>query len=384
MPSPFPSMRSVGLAIEQACKQQRWLLRYSHCKRVFHNWRENGYTEPLPDSRRCLLDLRKIANDGEQGRRFHSLVMLLRRGGYDVSMVPRLEFMQTGDRLFKANALAQTRPFFEDDLPADFRHFDFCLSDSRRPNRYALRTLPVLTGTRKPLAGGDLAMPYGLYPEVWDRHEDEKFDAYRSCQRVWRFFFGGNCSQQSYIGIKKYRRLRPVDRYRVVCEINHYFADSTLTITSDQQLESARQNRHESFVMIDNAHYRTNPGLWLGLLAQSDFFLAAPGGDYPVSHNAIEAIAVGTIPVLEYDSLFTPPLRDGVNCITYRGIDGLRRAAARIESMEQREISDLRSNVIDYYESHLSPAAFCRQLEDASTKRLHLFPYLTPATRQAA
>ncbi|MCA9139495.1 MAG: hypothetical protein KDB00_22130 [Planctomycetales bacterium] len=373
-------------------KQHRWLWRYTHCRRVLRDWVADAEGRQFAGSRRCLLDLRRIAIDGEQGRRFHALVTLLERGGYELAMVPRLQFLQTGHRTFKASALAKVKPYFPvgsaagfpAESDADVVPFDLCLSDSASASPLARRTIPVLTGIGNALAAGDLAMPYSFFPTVWDQREDDRFDRYRRGPRNWRLFFGGHCSLESYSRIKKYRRLCPVDRYHVVREVRRYFSQSTLTIASDLQLESAQRQRHESFVMIDNADYRTDPSRWLGLLAQSDFFLAAPGCDYPLSHNAIEAIAVGTIPVLEYDSLFTPPLRDGENCIAYRGLDGLRHAAARIETMDQADIRRLRTGVIDYYKTHLSPESFCKNLESEHTKRLHLFSYLTPAIHSAA
>lgn len=384
MPSPLTSLRAAGLAIERSVKQHRWMWRYTHCKRVLQAWVENTDQQIPNRSRSCLLDLRRIAIDGEQGRRFHALVTLLERGGYALSMVPRLQFLQSGHREFKANALTKIKPFFPDKRGDEFRPFDLCLSDGATPSPLARRTVPVLTGTNQAMTEGDLAMPYSFYPSVWDQREDDRFEGYRNGQRNWRMFFGGHCSIESYSRIRKYTRLRPVNRYHVVREVQRYFSESTLSITSDAQLESALGQRHESFVMIDNAHYRTDPSRWLGLLSQSDFFLAAPGCDYPLSHNAIEAIAVGTIPVLEYDSLFTPPLRDGENCIVYRGIDGLRHAAARVETMDQSDIRRLRAGVIDYYKTHLSPQAFCEQLENNRTQRLHLFAYLTPAIKSCA
>lgn len=384
MPSPLQRIRTLALGLERSVKQYRWLLRYAHSKRVRKFWMSQRNDAVVSNEKRCLLDLRRIANDGEQGRRFHALAMLLNRGGYSLSLVPRLQFLQTGDRAFKASALSFIQPFCEDDLPADFRPFDLCLSDRRGEHRHADRTIEVLADTKNPLATGDLALPYSFYPDVWNQCDDHDFDAYRRHRRVWRFFFGGYCSKQSYRRIKKYSRLQPVDRYSAVREVNRYFAHSTIEICSHRQLLSAQAARHESFVMIDNTKYRPDANRWLGLLAQSDFFLAAPGCDYPLSHNAIEAIAVGTIPVLEYDSLFTPALRDGENCIAYRGMDGLRDAASRVDAMNQHEIERLRSGVIQYYESHLSPAAFCKRLESDRTNRLHLFSYLTPAAKQAA
>lgn len=377
-------IRTAGLSLERWVKQQRWWLRHAHCRRVLAGWledhRQPSETSPVTASapKRCLLDLRKIANDGEQGRRFHALISLLSRGGYELSMVPRLSFLQTGHRPFKAAALKSIRPLLEDDLTEDFQPFDICLRDRPGPHPLAHRTLQVLADTTQTADANTLALPYSFYPSVWDRGEDERFASYRSHPRIWRLFFGGHCSEASYRRIKKYPWLSPLDRYHVVQETLQYFSEATLHIESHEQLRSAQRQRHESFVFIDNAGYRTEAAHWLGLLAQADFFLAAPGCDYPLSHNAVESIAVGTIPVLEYDSLFTPSLRDGVNCIAYRGRDGLRHALKRIEQMSASEIDHLRQGVIEYYECHLSPTAFCRQLNDPRFQRLHLFSYLTP------
>lgn len=370
-------LRTLGLSLEHAVKQHRWLWRYAHCRRVADHWRMRHHGAESPRAaKRCLLDLRAIASDGEQGRRFHALVQLLSRGGYGLSLVPHLSFLQTGHREFKSRALDQIRPFGRS---GDGTTFDLCLRDRRGPHPSAQRTIEVVTATSTPLRSDDVAMPYSFYPDIWDRNEDHRFEAYRNQKRLWRLFFGGHRSKMSYARIRKYPWLQPIDRDEVVRETLAYFSDSTRQIDSYDRLASALQTRHESFVMIDNGRFRTEAKDWLKLLANADFFLAAPGCDYPLSHNAIESISVGTIPVLEYDTLFTPALQDGENCISYRGVDGLREALARIEAMPRWRIDQLRQRVVDYYESHLSPAAFCNRLEQASTRRLHLFSYLTPS-----
>jgi hypothetical protein len=382
MPSETPTshrLRAIGLSLEHFVKQQRWLWRYPHCRRVTDDWLARRRGTADASAKRCLLDFRKIAADGEQGRRFHALVNLLSRGGYELYLVPRSSFMQTGHRIFKARALELVRPAGDAECDAVPEGFDLCLRDRRGVDRRARRTIEVMTSPRQKLRPHDLAVPYSFYPEVWDRNEDQRFPEYRRRARRWRLFFGGHCSKDSYLRIGKYPWLNPLDRYRVVRETRGYFSGATLEIESQPQLARALQTRHDSFVMIDNARFRIDASDWLGLLASADFFLAAPGCDYPLSHNAIESIAVGTIPVLEYDGLFVPPLRDGENCITYRGVEGLRETLLRIESMPADQIEALRRRVIDYYEAHLSPAAFCHQLESNSTRRLHLFSYLTPS-----
>ncbi len=385
MPFLTPKLRAAGLAVEHTLKQHRWMWRYGHCKRVLRQWlqQQRDHLHSDASAGRCLLDLRKIANDGEQGRRFHTLVTLLQRGGYQTWMMPHLPFMQTGHRPFKAQALRQVLPFdpFQD---RDSREpFDLCLRDARGTSRFAKRTIQVLTSPWHVLDASDLPMPYSFYPSVWDHGEDRRLESYRNTNRIWRLFFGGHCSQESYRRIKKYTRLSLVDRYDVVREVERQFAADTLAICSDPELEAAIRTEHDGFVKIDNAVYRTDADRWLSLLAHADFFLAAPGCDYPLSHNAIEAIAVGTIPVLEYETLFSPPLIDGHNCIAYQGTDGLREALTEIRSMPDHQIRRMRSAVIDYYESHLSAEAFCRDLQNEHTHRLHLFPYLTPASKAA-
>ena len=372
------TLRTSGLALERTVKQWRWILRIGRIRRLCRRWRAESAHQAASGSKRCLLDLRRIACDGEQGRRFYALVALLERGGYQLAMVPRLRFLQSGHRGFKAAALRKITPYGEDSRPPDHRPFDLCLSDSAGEHPHARQTIRVLTNTRRALRAGDLAMPYGFYPRIWEQNEDADFDAYRREHRRWRLFFGGHCSRESYQRIRKFTRLRCVDRYTVIQQVLDHYQGRTVRIESDEELAEALQRRIDDFVMIDNATYRTESDHWLRLLSRASFFLAAPGCDYPLCHNAIEAMAIGTIPVLEYDSLLTPPLRDGVNCIAYRGREGLKQALARIESLTEAEIGQMRQETIRYYESHLSPTAFCRQLEAESVKRLHLFSYLTP------
>ena len=52
-------------------------------------------------------------------------------------------------------------------------------------------------------------------------------------------------------------------------------------------------------------------------------------------HNAIEAMAVGTVPVLEYASLFSPPLEHGVNCIDLSSFEDIDDAIKEILSFKK-------------------------------------------------
>ncbi|OYP35034.1 hypothetical protein [Rhodopirellula sp. MGV] len=376
--------RPYRITIEHRVKQWRWLARLKRTRQIRDHWlwiHETDQATPVRSAeKRCLLDLRKVTCDGEQGRRFHALVSLLSRGGYQVFLVPRLEFLQTGNRLFKASALQIAEPLTD---AASDQHFDLCLTDHRGEHPQATQTIQLVSNAREPVWPTDLEVPYSFYPLIWDNHEDARFEAYRNQTRQWRLFFGGHCSQKAYHTIRFYHRLQPVDRHTVINDLLASYSGDTIQIESDQQLDTMMSHRHDGFVMIDNDRYRTDASQWLRLLSNASFFVAAPGCDYPFSHNAIESIAIGTIPLLEYDSLFTPHLIDGVNCVAYRGRTGLRDAVRRINAMSESKIATMRQAVIDYYEDHLSPHAFCGRLETQSPKRIHLYPYLAPVTKAA-
>lgn len=373
------SIRNAGLFVERSAKQWRWLVRLSHAKRMRNQWMALDHGESQLGRQRCLFDLRRIACDGEQGRRFHALVSLLSRGGYEISIVPRLSFFQSAHKGFKQSALANVRPFLEQTSLSDPSLFDLCISDSSCPHPLAQRTLQLVSNTSRPVDSDELPVPYSLYPKIWDNGEDKHFAKYRSTKRAWRLFFGGHCGREAYTDMT-YDRIKTVDRFTVLQMTQCHFADRVADIRSEEQLQVELSRENDSFVIINNDHFRTAPQHWLGMLARSEFFLAPPGSDYPISHNLIESLAVGTIPVLEYDSIMTPALQDGVNCIAYRGTEGLKEALHRVESMPMAEVAKLRNRVVEYYEQHLSPNAFCQKMRRADVTRLHQFSYLTPAS----
>lgn len=84
----------------------------------------------------------------------------------------------------------------------------------------------------------------------------------------------------------------------------------------------------------------------------------------PMCHNAIEAMAVGTIPLLEYPEYFHPPLQTGVNCIAFQGQSNLLEQVKRIKNMSREEVYQLRKAVISYYEKYLAPSAWVERLAD--------------------
>lgn len=364
-------------SVQQNARQTRWLFRISQSKRLRQKWLDSVQSEegarPAELGKTCLLDIRKIVFDGEQGRRFHALVSMLSRGGYRVHVMPHLSFLQTGRKQFKWSALCGTVPYLAETAP---KRFDLCLSDRSADHPLAVRTVKLAATTTRSIGNRDIPMPYSHHPLIWDLAEDRRFDEYRRRPRRWRLFFGGNCQIGAYGRIKKYKRLKTIDRYSLLQLAFEHFGSQITRVVDEVDFQKQSKTQHPGFVVIDSDDYRIPPQKWMGALSIASFMLAAPGCDYPLSHNCVEAMAVGTIPVLEYDALFYPALQDGVNCIAFRGQQGFLSALERVETMSEEQVASIRAGVIEYYQSHLSPESLCRDLESSEHHCLHMFPYL--------
>lgn len=101
---------------------------------------------------------------------------------------------------------------------------------------------------------------------------------------------------------------------------------------------------------------------YLNALRQCDFFLTPPGWGMPFSHNLIEGMAAGCVPVLNYPEFLDPPLEDGVNCLRFADATGLKGAVERLLRMEAAEIVRMRRAVIDYYHQQLEPGQWLNKV----------------------
>jgi hypothetical protein len=117
-------------------------------------------------------------------------------------------------------------------------------------------------------------------------------------------------------------------------------------------------------VLIDSRKAAISPDRWLPTLAGARFFLCCPGGRQPLCHNLIEAMSVGTIPLIEYGNRLTPRLRDGETAICFDGRRGLIEAVERIDRMTADELAGLSRRVAAFYDEHLCGTRFFHRLRD--------------------
>jgi hypothetical protein len=194
-----------------------------------------------------------------------------------------------------------------------------------------------------------------------------------------RVFFAGSTREASYNKKLIETMYHKITRYQALEFIRAQFDPALLHLgkpPTDEGLCLAK------LVLTDvsQAENRILQSDWLRTLASAHFFLCLPGTDYPMCHHTIEAMACGTIPILQYPEHFEPPLVPGENCLSFSHPDDLLTTLRRAIEMPLTEIEMLRTNARNYYHRHLSFPHFGQRLLDhpGTHLTLHIAKHLHP------
>ena len=92
----------------------------------------------------------------------------------------------------------------------------------------------------------------------------------------------------------------------------------------------------------------------------------------PMCHNVTEAMAVGTIPVINYPEWLNPDLEDMVNCVAFSDPDSLVNKITQVLNMERHKINEMKNRVIKYYRDNLDTSSLVKTLEAVPNKEIAL------------
>lgn len=226
--------------------------------------------------------------------------------------------------------------------------------------------------------GEVIEIPFSMHPMQYHTNQVVKIPGLRQTARKIRIFFGGNTTKQAYQG-------RSVPQYG---QLNRHEA-TELIINSVPETEIITElNRFNSFVSEDNSFVNKFILLradesgqlktedWLSTIAKSQFFMCFSGTNRPICHNAVEAMSVGTIPIISYQDWFTPPLEHMKNTVIYTGKDDLASTVRLVMQMPEAQVKEMSQRVMDYYDEFLTPRHFQKRFESNNEKfcTLMLFP----------
>ncbi|PSN20053.1 hypothetical protein C7271_04140 [filamentous cyanobacterium CCP5] len=226
--------------------------------------------------------------------------------------------------------------------------------------------------------GQNWVMPFPMHPGIYRREKHQKLSSFRAMSKSLKILFAGNLDPKLYSEANEFgllARFQIVPRSNIVQALMSELNSDFILIEDEAQKNRVFAGEYTNKCLaINSKKCHTPQDYWLETLAKSDFFLCAPGAYMPLCHNAVEAMSVGTIPLINYPDWFCPSLKDLHNCIRFESEADLIDRVEFILNMPRPQIAELRQNVLDYFETHMSVENFLHELivSDHEDITLHL------------
>jgi hypothetical protein len=211
--------------------------------------------------------------------------------------------------------------------------------------------------------GEKLNIPYFFHPNIYQLNQHKNLEHLRKNIRKIRIFFGGNACENyinnQYHDLRIYNQIPRFDAIQAILDTN----TKIKTVKKVNEFYDFLNNHNndysnECYLLQTDMLSHANTKDWFETVSKSDFFLCLSGIELPMCHNTIEAMAVGTIPILGYPDWFFPSLEHGKNAIIYSGKEDLRKKLNEVFTMSSKEIKEMQKNVIEYYQKNLTPESF--------------------------
>ncbi len=184
------------------------------------------------------------------------------------------------------------------------------------------------------------------------------------CSRKKSGFISGNFDNKRYKQITKNNYFDIPNRV----EIFNYIGSQSYNrkIKTYNELVDFIESDEDNIVLLINAEddFRLSFSELIKTLERFSFFIALPGVVMPQSHNVIEAMSAGCIPIIHdtYANLFIPPLVNNETALIYKNKKELNDLLIECFARSQEGISILRKNVVDYYDLYLSPSSVVEKI----------------------
>lgn len=234
-----------------------------------------------------------------------------------------------------------------------------------------------------------LSLPFPMHPDQYASGRYQNLSDWQTkTARPIRIMFSGNVIRDAYENVIFSDFFKIPNRWQIVEYIkDHLNPEKIKFIESAADWQKARDGRFQNQLVMGrwewSVNHQKNFGAripnteWLPTLGKSSFFIACPGVVIPNSHNCIEAMAMGAIPILSYGNLFYPPLVDGINCLSFASLDELELKIGVALTMDEENIAKMRVQVLAFYHEYLTPDACVHRLTDINSTNVTFFNEVT-------
>jgi hypothetical protein len=191
---------------------------------------------------------------------------------------------------------------------------------------------------------------------------ENEIKANRTRKKKIRVLFSGSYRGYAGNGIQTY--LGKMEREAIVRVFKRF--SKTRVVASSKDLDALMSDdTHEPYCcFVDTDQFRIPQDDWFFILGQADIFLCPPGVVHPFCHNSVEAMAVGTIPLVNYAEWFHPRLTPNVNCLTFSDKADLVAKLEWAVNASRADLEPIQAAAQTYYDTYLDHEIFVHRLKE--------------------
>jgi hypothetical protein len=226
-----------------------------------------------------------------------------------------------------------------------------------------------------PLTGEEFRIPELMHPQLYVQyHAHKNLEHYRSGRKKTVKILAAGKLDDTYnndITRKIYKKKTRVEVFSHILS-----TQKALLIDSEKEWRRICDGDNNSDIIIVSQGARINLGQWLYAISLADFVICTPGWCHPCTSVAIEALAVGTIPIISFSELFAPGLEHGTNCFIFDNFEELDSAVQSALTMDREEKARMSKEAVTYYRNNYDAEAFWRNIKKEKSPQLllHLWP----------
>ena len=208
----------------------------------------------------------------------------------------------------------------------------------------------------------EIIMPYFMYPRIYNTFY-KKINVIKKPNLDFRIFFSGSIVEEGYKSFTwEENEKKFPNRIKIINEILKEYKNEIFLIKSKKDLKSNQIFKKKIILclhekMIKKSSYILDFKDNFNLLSSSCFNLNCPGVVMPLCHHLVEGMKVGSIPITNCENFVYPKLTEK-NSLNYTSIEELNNKIQQALHMPEDKILFMRSNVLNYYKSYLSPESF--------------------------